>query len=103
VVLYELLVGSRPYRIKTEASQVPLERAINAAHIRKPSTQVQAPAAAVRATTHEQLARRLRATWMRSCSGPGKRPRPLPSATAFADDLQRYLSGRCGGGTAGPA
>jgi serine/threonine protein kinase/TolB-like protein/cytochrome c-type biogenesis protein CcmH/NrfG len=95
VVLYELLVGSRPYRIKTEASQVPLERAINAAHIRKPSTQVQAAAAAVRATTHDQLARRLRgdldAIVLKALA---KRPEDrYPSATAFADDLQRYLSG----------
>src|SRR6266404_7713150 len=60
VVLYELLVGERPYRIKSESSPVPLEQAIKVAQIRKPSTQVQATAAATRATTREKLVRRLR-------------------------------------------
>ena len=95
VVLYELLVGNRPYRIKTDSSQLPLERAIEAAQIRRPSTQVQAPAAAVRATTQHKLMRRLRgdldAIVLKALAkDPEDR---YPTATAFADDLQRYLSG----------
>jgi serine/threonine protein kinase/TolB-like protein len=95
VVLYELLVGNRPYRIKTDSSQLPLERAIEAAQIRRPSAQVQAPAAVVRATTQHKLMRRLRgdldAIVLKALA---KQPEDrYPTATAFADDLQRYLSG----------
>ncbi len=95
VVLYELLVGSRPYRIKTDAAQLPLELAIRDAQVHKPSTQVQAPAAATRAASQEQLIRRLRgdldAIVLKALEkDPEDR---YPSATAFADDLQRYLSG----------
>jgi len=59
-VLYELLVGSRPYRIKSDSSPLPLEQAIRKAQVSKPSTQVQETAAAARATTRGKLARRLR-------------------------------------------
>jgi eukaryotic-like serine/threonine-protein kinase len=95
VNLYELLVGDRPYRIKGERSRVSLEQAVKDAPIRKPSTQVQATAAAVRATTQHKLVRRLRgdldAIVLKALA---KEPEDrYPTATAFADDLQRYLSG----------
>jgi TolB-like protein/Flp pilus assembly protein TadD len=90
-----LLVGNRPYRIQTDSSQLPLELAIKAAQIRRPSTQVQAPAAAARSTTQHKLIRRLRgdldAIVLKALA---KQPEDrYPTATAFADDLQRYLSG----------
>jgi serine/threonine-protein kinase len=95
VLLYELLVGNRPYRIKSESSQVPLEQAIKDAQVRKPSTQVQATAAAARATTREKLVRRLRgdldAIVLKALA---KQPAArYSSAAAFAGDVQRYLRG----------
>jgi serine/threonine protein kinase/TolB-like protein len=95
VVLYELLVGHRPYKIKADSSQSPLEAAIGAAQIRRPSTQVQADAATARATSQDKLVRRLRgdldAIVLKALARePGDR---YPTAAAFADDLQRYLSG----------
>jgi TolB-like protein/Flp pilus assembly protein TadD len=95
VILYELLVGNRPYRIKADPSRLSLERAVKDAQVRRPSTQVQATAAAVRATTQHKLVRRLRgdldAIVLKALAkDPEDR---YPTATAFADDLQRYLSG----------
>ncbi len=95
VILYELLVGNRPYRIKADRSQGSLEQAVNEAQVHRPSTQVQEPAAAVRAMTQHTLARRLRgdldAIVLKALAkDPEDR---YPTATAFADDLQRYLSG----------
>ncbi len=40
VVLYELLAGSRPYRLKSGASITLLEQAIATAQVERPSTQV---------------------------------------------------------------
>jgi eukaryotic-like serine/threonine-protein kinase len=95
IVLYELLVGNRPYRIKAASLDLSLELAIKEAQVRKPSTQVQPTAAAARATTHEKLARRLRgdldAIVLKALA---KDPQDrYVSAIALADDLQRYLSG----------
>ena len=95
VVLYELLVGSRPYRIKSDSSPMPLEVAFKKAQINKPSTQVQEPAAAARATTRGKLARRLRgdldAIVLKALAKqPADRYR---SVMSFADDVQHYLSG----------
>jgi serine/threonine-protein kinase len=95
VVLYELLVGDRPYRIKPESSSVPLEKAIKDAQIRKPSTQVQATAAAARATTRDKLARRLRGDLdTMVLKALAKRPADrYASAVLFAADVHRYLGG----------
>lgn len=95
VVLYELLVGDRPYRIRANSSHLPLELAIKEAQVHRPSTQVQASAATARATTPEKLVRRLRgdldAIVLKALAKlPDDR---YASTTAFADDLQRYLSG----------
>ena len=95
VVLYELLVGDRPYRIKADSSNLSLELAIKEAQVRRPSTQVQPTAAVARATTQQKLMRRLRgdldAIVLKALA---KLPEDrYASATALADDLQRYLSG----------
>ena len=95
VVLYELLSGSRPYRIKAGASTVALEQAIATAQVDRPSAQVGKEAGADRATTQDKLTRRLRgdldAIVMKTLAkAPADR---YGSAAALADDLQRYLSG----------
>jgi serine/threonine protein kinase len=95
VVLYELLSGSRPYRIKAAASLAALEQAVATAQIERPSTQLGQDAGADRSTTKDRLARRLRgdldAIVLKALA---KRPEDrYGSADALADDLQRYLSG----------
>src|SRR6266446_3715934 len=95
VVAYELLAGSRPYRLKSGASITLLEQAIVTAQVERPSTQVGAEAGTDRSTTQVKLARRLRgdldAIVLKALA---KRPEDrYASASALADDLQRYLSG----------
>jgi eukaryotic-like serine/threonine-protein kinase len=94
VVLYELLAGARPYRLKAGASAAMLERAIADAQVQRPSVQLLADAAAARATTPQRLARRLRgdldAIVLKALArSPEQR---YASASALADDLQRHLS-----------
>jgi serine/threonine protein kinase/cytochrome c-type biogenesis protein CcmH/NrfG len=95
VVLYELLSGSRPYRIKAGASLAALEQAVASAPVERPSTQLGQDAGADRSTTQDKLARRLRgdldAIVLKALA---KRPEDrYGSAAALADDLQRYRSG----------
>jgi len=95
IVLYELLVGARPYRIRSDTSALTLAAAIDAAQVRRPSTQVQPAAALPRATTPEKLVRRLRgdldAIVLKALA---RRPQDrYSSATAFGEDLRRYLDG----------
>jgi serine/threonine protein kinase/TolB-like protein len=97
VLLYELLTGGRPYRIKAGGASVmtQLERAIATACIEPPSAQLAHEAGPARATTQHKLARRLRgdldAIVLKALSvAPRQR---YASAAALADDLQRHLSG----------
>jgi eukaryotic-like serine/threonine-protein kinase len=95
-VLYELLSGNRPYHLGAVASIAQLEIAITTTEVRPPSTQLAAGAGPKRATTERKLARRLRgdvdAIVLKALAkSPAAR---YEGATAFADDLQRSLSGQ---------
>src|SRR6266478_3580800 len=95
VVLYELLAGNRPYRLKPGASVVLLEQAIATAQVERPSAQLGPDAGTNRSTTKDKLARRLRggldAIVLKALAkAPEQR---YGSAAALADDLQRYLGG----------
>jgi len=95
VVLYELLAGSRPYRLKAEGSIARMELNPAAAQVeRRPSEQLAAGAGAVRGVTQKQLARRLSgdldAIVMKALAAdPAER---YASAAGLAADLQRYLA-----------
>lgn len=96
VLLYELLTGARPYRLRNAASIGLLEDAISAVEVKKPSTHLGVDAAAARGTTAEKLARELRgdldAIALKALAKePAKR---YPSVAALAKDLQRYLHAR---------
>jgi TolB-like protein len=95
VVLYELLSGNRPYHLEAGASIAQLEHAITAVEVKRASSQVAPGAGGNRGTTERKLARRLRgdldAIVLKALAkAPASR---YDSATAFADDLQRSLSG----------
>jgi len=96
ILLYELLTGTRPYRLKSAASMGLIERAIGALEIKKPSTLNNLPPSADRAPAN--------AAWVRHVRGdldaivlkaldkePSKR---YQSAAAFAEDIERYLARR---------
>ena len=96
VLLYELLTGARPYRLRDAASIGLLEDAISAVEVKKPSKRLEADAAALRGTTSEKLARQLRgdldAIALKALAKqPAKR---YPSVAALGEDLQRYLHAR---------
>jgi len=94
VVLYELLTGSRPYRVKASSPTL-LEQAIATARVERPSTHIGVEAGTDRSTTQDKLARRLKgdldAIVLKALAKtPTDRYR---SADALADDVRRYLSG----------
>jgi serine/threonine protein kinase/TolB-like protein/Tfp pilus assembly protein PilF len=94
VVLYQLLTGGRPYRIKAGGSAAELERAIATVRIERPSTHLAPEAGSAQGTTQQRLARRLRgdldAIVLKALSrDPEQR---YAGASALADDLQRHLS-----------
>src|SRR6202051_1408472 len=60
MLLYELLTGTRPYRLNLRASLAGLRHAVASADVSRPSTQLTREASAARAATQEQLARKLR-------------------------------------------
>jgi serine/threonine protein kinase/Tfp pilus assembly protein PilF len=95
VVLYELLSGARPYRLKAGASALQIEKAITESEIPRPSARVSADAATLRSASVEQLARRLRGDLdvivLKSLARvPAER---YDSVAVMADDLRRYLAG----------
>jgi len=95
VLLYELLTGTRPYRLKSAASIGLLDQAIATIEVKKPSTQLEQASAVNRASTVEQLARHLRgdldAVALKALAkDPAQR---YPSAAAMAEDLRRHLDG----------
>jgi TolB-like protein/lipoprotein NlpI len=96
VLLYELLTGTQPYRLKSAASLGLLDRAIATIEVKKPSLQLEQSAAASRSSTVERLTRHLRgdrdAVVLKALAKePAQR---YPSAAAMAADLQRYLAGK---------
>jgi len=95
VVLYELLSGSRPCRIKAGGPAALLEQAIATVRIERPSTQLTPEAGPARGTTQHKLARRLRgdldAIVLKTLAKTSEER--YGSAAALAQDLQRYLSG----------
>src|SRR6202789_2686876 len=94
--LYELLTGSRPYRLNSQASLAGLRHAIAAADVKMPSAQLTPQASAVRAATQKQLSRKLRgdldALVLKALAKePSER---YDSAASMAQDLQCYLRGQ---------
>ncbi len=96
VVLYELLTGTRPYRLKSAGSIGLLGQAIATLEVKRPSLQLEQTAAENRASTVERLARQLRGdldaiVLTTLAKDPAKRYR---SAAALAEDLRRHLDGK---------
>jgi serine/threonine protein kinase/Tfp pilus assembly protein PilF len=95
VVLYELLTGTRPYRLSASASLAGLGQVITATDVKKPSTQLTPQGSASRAGNQIQLSRKLRgdldALVLKALAKePAER---YDSASSMAQDLQRYLNG----------
>jgi serine/threonine protein kinase len=95
VLLYELLTGVRPYRLRSAASIGMLEHALTTVEVKKPSTQGEPKAIAARGTTPEKFTRQLHGDLDAIALKPlAKEPaQRYPSAAALAQDLRRYLDG----------
>jgi serine/threonine protein kinase/Tol biopolymer transport system component len=96
VLLYEMLIGLRPYRLKSAASLGMLEHAIATVDIKKPSTQYAEGALEARNTSPEKLNKDLRgdldAIVLKTLAkDPAQR---YSSAASFATDLRRYIDGK---------
>ena len=95
VMLYELLAGSRPYRLRVK-SAAQLEQAIISTEPLKPSSAATTASAAARSTSQPRLARLLSGdldTITLRAMHKSPRERYLTIA-ALAEDLQRHLGGR---------
>jgi serine/threonine-protein kinase len=95
VVLYELLAGSLPYRLKRD-SRGALEDAILGADPLRPSQAVSNESAAARGTTNAGLARTLSGDLDTIINKALKKTagERYGTAAALAEELQRYLDGR---------
>ena len=96
VLLFELLTGDRPYRLKAGASRHLLEQAIVTADVHKPSSQLAPDAGSRRAASQEQLARQLRGDLdLIALKSLEKEPMSrYASAADLMEDLHRYLDGK---------
>ena len=93
ILLYEMLTGLRPYKLRGAASIGALEQAIAAVEVKKPSAEQEVHASTARSTTPEKLARELRGD-LDAIVLKALAKRPLEryqSVAAFAQDLRRYL------------
>jgi serine/threonine protein kinase len=96
VLLYELLTGDRPYRLKSAAAVGLLDQAIARIQVNAPSTQLAHAGGGIAGSEPNRFARRLRgdldAIVLKALA---KEPaRRYQTAAAFAQDLQRYLEGK---------
>ncbi len=96
VILYELLVGALPYRLRRE-TRVALEEAILVGESPRPSTVVGGDEgrAAARGTSARRLARQLRGD-LDSIAGKALKKEPAQrylSVESFAQDLRNWLAG----------
>ncbi len=96
VVLFELLSGARPYRLKSARSIGQLALAIDSVDVKRPSTQIDQAAIEGRATTLDRLTRQVRgdldAIALKALARESAER--YPSAIALADDLRRFLAGK---------
>jgi serine/threonine-protein kinase len=93
VILYELLTGTRPYRLSSHASLAGLRDAVTTADVKKPSTQLTTQESLSRAASPDRLARKLRgdldALVLKALAKePSER---YDSAASMGEDLKRYL------------
>ena len=92
VVLYELLSGQRPYRLR-RSSRAAMEQAVLEQDIAPPSARVLAPHAAQAGSTARAFMRQMRGD-LDAIVSKALRKQPeqrYATAQAFADDLQRWL------------
>jgi eukaryotic-like serine/threonine-protein kinase len=96
VVLYELLAGTRPYRLKSGASLGMLEQAIATVEVKRPGSEIEPQAAAARSMSPDSLAKQLRGdldviVMKALAKDPVER---YGTAAAMTDDLSRHLQDR---------
>jgi serine/threonine protein kinase/Tfp pilus assembly protein PilF len=96
VMLYELLTGTQPYRLKRAASIGALDQAVATLEVKRPSMQLELAAATTHSSSAERLVRQLRGdldsiALMALAKDPAQR---YPSAAALAADLRCYLANK---------